>query len=60
MQKSTDMQTVVPAQVARFITLQKIAFADKGSGRLELDVAARLQVPGELVSALLEQLSNRN
>lgn len=59
MQKSTDLEGVVPAQARRFVTIQTIAFGDRGSGRLELDLAGRLRVPGDQVSSLLEQLGNR-
>jgi hypothetical protein len=45
-------------QTRRFVAIQKIAFVDAGFGRLALDMAGRLQVPGESVSAVLEQFGN--
>lgn len=59
LQRSTDLEGVLAPQTRRFVAIQKIAFVDAGFGRLALDMAGRLQVPGESVSAVLEQFGNR-
>ena len=46
-------------QTRRFVAIQNIAFVDAGFGRLALDMAGRLQVPGESVATVLEQFGNR-
>ena len=58
-EKSTALDGVLPAEAQRFVTIQTIAFGDRGSGRLELDFAGRMQLPGEQIAAVLEQLGNR-
>lgn len=57
--KSTDLEGVMPSEAKHFVTIQTIAFADAGFGRLALDLAGRLTVPGEQVSSVLEQFGNR-
>ena len=57
-QKSADLEAVVPAQARPFVTIQSAAFADGGSGRLALDLAGRLLVPKPQVSSVLEQFRN--
>jgi hypothetical protein len=59
MQKNSLLEAVVPEQVRQYAAIQSVAFADAGAGRLELDVAGRLAVPGVEVSALLEQFRGR-
>jgi hypothetical protein len=59
LQRSTDFDGVLALPARHFAAIQKIAFVDAGFGRLALDMAGRLQVPGESVSAVLEQLGNR-
>ena len=59
LQRSTDLDGVMKPETRRFVTIQKIAFVDAGFGRLALDMAGRLQVPGESVSTVLEQFGNR-
>jgi hypothetical protein len=58
-QKSTQLDGVIPAEAQRFVTIQAIAFGDRGSGRLELDFAGRIQLPGVQIASVLEQLGNR-
>jgi hypothetical protein len=58
-QKSADLETVIPAQAQPFVTIQSIAFADGGSGRLALNMAGRLMVPAQQISSVLEQFRNR-
>ena len=58
-QKTTDLETVVPAQARLFVTIQSVAFADGGSGRLALNLIGQLAVPGAQVSAVLEQFRNK-
>lgn len=55
-QKSADLQAVVPAQARPFVTVQSIAFADGGGGRLSLNLAGRLLLPTAQVASVLEQL----
>jgi hypothetical protein len=50
---------VIPAQAQPFVTIQSIAFADGGSGRLALNLAGRLMVPAQQISSVLEQFLNR-
>lgn len=57
-QKSADLEAVVPAQARPFVTIQSAAFADAGSGRLALNLAGQLLVPGPQVSSVLEQFRN--
>ncbi len=57
-QKSADLEAVVPAQARPFVTIQSAAFADGGSGHLALDLAGRLLVPKVQVSSVLEQFRN--
>jgi hypothetical protein len=59
LQRSTDLADVLAPQTRRFVSIQSIAFVDAGFGRLALDMAGRLQVPGESVSTVLEQFGNR-
>jgi hypothetical protein len=59
LQRSTDLDGVLKPETRRFVAIQKIAFVDAGFGRLALDMTGRLQVPGESVSAVLEQFGNR-
>ena len=59
LKRSTDLDGVMTPQTRRFASIQKIAFVDAGFGRLALDMAGRLQVPGESVSAVLEQFGNQ-
>jgi hypothetical protein len=58
-QKSADLEAVVPAQARPFVTIQSAAFADGGSGRLALNLTGRLLVPGRQASSVLEQFRNR-
>ena len=58
-QKSVELEGVVPSQTKRFLKVQTVGFADGGFGRLALDLAGRLQVPGDQVLAVLAQFSNR-
>jgi hypothetical protein len=41
-----------------FVTIQSAAFADGGNGRLALNLAGQLLVPGPQVSSVLEQFRN--
>lgn len=59
LQRSIDLDGVLMPQTRRFAAIQKIAFVDAGFGRLALDMAGHLQVPGESVSTVLEQFGNR-
>jgi hypothetical protein len=59
LQRSTDLEGVMTPQVRRFVAIQKIVFVDAGFGRLALDMAGCLQVPGDSVSTVLEQFGNR-
>jgi len=58
-QKSTDLDGVMPAEAKRFVSLQSITFVDGGFGRLALDITGQLKVSGEQVSTVLEQFGNR-
>jgi hypothetical protein len=58
-QKSTDLETVIPARVRPFVTIQSIAFEDAGSGRLALRLAGLLLVPPQQISSILEQFRRR-
>jgi hypothetical protein len=57
--KSTDLQAVVPAQAQPFVTLQSVAFADPGGGRIALNLNGRLRIPRDQAAAILEQFRNR-
>jgi hypothetical protein len=57
-QKSTSLEAVVPAQAQPFVTIQTVAFAERGSGILILNLTGHLQAPAGQVSAILEQFSN--
>lgn len=59
LRKSTDFDAVVPEQARPLVTVQSVAFADEGNGRLALSLEGRLSVPGANVSSLLEQFRNR-
>jgi hypothetical protein len=56
---SANLEAVMPAQARRFVTIQTISFADGGFGRLAIDLAGQLRVPGEQVPAVLEEFGNR-
>jgi hypothetical protein len=58
-QKSAILEAVVPPRARPFVTIQSVAFAEKGTGILLLSLTGRLQVPGEQVSSVLEQFRNR-
>lgn len=57
-QKSSGLEVVVPAQARPFVTIQSVAFAERGTGILMLNLAGRVLVPREQVSAVLEQFRN--
>ena len=59
-QKSTDMNGVVPIGMKHLVTIQSVGFADAGRGKLELDLTAGMRVPGAQIAGLLEQFGNRN
>ena len=58
-QKNSVLEAVVPAPVRQYVTIQSIAFADSGTGQLELDLAGRAVVPGASASSVLDQFRNR-
>jgi hypothetical protein len=58
-EKSTDLDGVVPIGTKHLVTIESVAFADGGRGRLELHLTAWMQVPGAQVSGLPEQFGNR-
>jgi len=57
-QKSTVLEAVVPAQARPFVTIQSVAFAERGSGILALNVTGRVLVPAEQISSILEQFQH--
>ena len=57
-QKSANLEAVVPARARPFVTIQSVAFEEKGTGILLLNLTGRLQIPDEQVSSILEQLRN--
>ena len=58
-QRSADLETVLPSAARPFVTIQSAAFADAGSGRLALNLVGRLLVPESQVSSVLEQFRDR-
>jgi hypothetical protein len=54
-EKSTDLEAAVPEQARPFVTIESVAFADGGSGRLMLNLAGQLLIPSAQVSAVLDQ-----
>jgi hypothetical protein len=58
-QKSASLEAVVPAPAQPFITIQTVAFAERGTGILVLNLVGRLKVPGGQIAAVLEQFSNK-
>jgi hypothetical protein len=56
---STSLEAVVPERARPFVTIQSVAFAERGTGILLFDLTGKLQIPGEQVSAVLEQFRNR-
>ena len=58
-EKSADLEVVVPAQARPFVAIQSIAFGDGGSGSLVLNLAGRLSIPPAQVSSILDQFRNR-
>jgi hypothetical protein len=58
-QKSTSLEAVVPAQARPLVMIQSAVFADGGRGSLALNLTARISIPGEQVSSLVEQFRNR-
>jgi hypothetical protein len=58
-QKSAGLEAVVPAKARPFVTIQSVAFAERGTGILTLNLAGKLTVPLEQASSLLEQFRNR-
>jgi hypothetical protein len=58
-QKSTVLEAAVPAQARPFVTIQSVAFAERGSGILELNLTGRVLVPAEQISSVLEQFQHR-
>jgi hypothetical protein len=57
-QKSNVLEAVVPPQARPFVTIQSVAFAERGSGILMLDLTGRVLVPAEQISSLLAQFQN--
>jgi hypothetical protein len=58
-QRSANLETVVPEQARPFVTIRSAAFAERGTGILVLDLAGRLEIPGEQISSILEQFHSR-
>lgn len=58
-QKSTVLETVVPPQARPFVTIQSVAFEERGSGILMLNLTGRVLVPAEQISSILEQFQHR-
>jgi hypothetical protein len=58
-EKAADLNAVVPEQARPFASIESAVFADGGSNRLQLNLAARLAVPARQASLVLEQLHNR-
>ncbi len=54
-QKSTDLEAVVPEQARPFVIIKSVAFADGGRGRLMLNLAGQLQIPAAQASAVLDE-----
>ena len=42
-----------------FVTIQSVAFAERGTGILQLNLTGRLQVPADQLSSILAQLQSR-
>jgi hypothetical protein len=57
-QKSTVLEAAVPAQARPFVTIQSVAFAERGSGILALNLTGRVLVPSEQISSVLEQFQH--
>lgn len=58
-QQSTVLEAAVPAQARPFVNIQSVAFAERGSGILMLNLQCRVLVPAEQISSLLEQFQHR-
>lgn len=58
-QKSAMLEAVVPERARPFVTIQSVAFAERGTGILLLNLSGRLQVPEQQIASVLEQFRNR-
>jgi len=58
-QKSALLETVVPERARPFVTIQSVAFTERGTGILQLNLTGKLQVPADQLSSILAQLQSR-
>jgi hypothetical protein len=57
-QKSSNFEGVLPAQVRPLVTLESVKFGDLGSGRLGLHINGTLTLSDEQARGVLEQFRN--
>jgi hypothetical protein len=58
-QKAAMLDAVVPERARPFVKIQSVAFAERGTGILQLNLTGRLQVPADQLSSILAQLQSR-
>lgn len=58
-EKAMRLENVAPAQARPFVAIESVAFDDRGSGVLGLHLAARLAIPADQLSAVVEEFRNR-
>jgi hypothetical protein len=58
-QKSTNLETVLPEQARPFVTIQRVSFAEKGTGMLMLNVGGRIMVPPDKIASILGTFPQR-
>ncbi len=57
--KAADMNSLLPEQAREYANIGSLAFTDRGSGRLGLDVEGTLQIPEDRLASVMEQFRHR-
>ncbi len=59
-QKSAGLEVVVPEQARPYVKIETVAFGERGSGILLLNLTGRLAVPPDQAAGLLDQFRHRS
>jgi hypothetical protein len=59
MQKGANLQATLPPAIEKVASIESVRFADAGSGRLSLELAAEIRVPEKEIRMLIQQLGSR-
>lgn len=59
MQKGANLQAALPPAIEKVAVIESVRFADAGSGRLSLELAAQIRIPEKEIRTLIQQLGSR-